>query len=91
MEIDERFAGVFNDPNFAAGGAASADKRGRRVTSKSGAKMDARTKQIADMKAYYKMEDEDSDDEDEAMDEKMEKSMDRIGASGWSRRRRGER
>lgn len=83
VEIDERFAGVFNDPNFAAGGAAGgADKRGRRVTSKSGAKMDARTKQIADMKAYYKMEDEDSDDEDEAMDEKMEKSMDRMRGIG---------
>jgi len=83
VEIDERFAGVFNDPNFAAGGGAGGvDKRGRRVTSKSGAKMDARTKQIADMKAYYKMEGEDSDDEDEAMDEKMEKSMDRMRGIG---------
>jgi len=83
VEIDERFAGVFNDPNFAAGGGAGGvDKRGRRVTSKSGAKMDARTKQIADMKAYYKMEGEDSDDEEEAMDEKMEKSMDRMRGIG---------
>ena len=77
VTIDERFAGVFNDPNFASGGAGGADKRGR----KSEKKLSALERQRADMRAYYKMDD-DSDEEDSDLEGRMEKSMDRMRGVG---------
>ena len=77
VTIDERFKGVFEDPNFASGTSGTRDKRGRRGTNDKG----AMAKQRADMRAYYKMED-DSEEEDGDMEERMEKSMDRMRGVG---------
>ena len=84
VQIDSRFAGVFDDPNFASGGGTSGtDKRGRRAEDERGAKLDARAKQRKEMRAYYKMDDEDDDsDGDEGLEERMEKSMDRMRGVG---------
>jgi len=83
VTIDDRFKGLFEDPNFASGGGGTGlDKRGRRAASKTGAKLDAKARQRREMKEYYKMEDESDDDEDDGLEEKMEKSMDRMRGVG---------
>ena len=81
VTIDDRFKGLFEDPNFASGGGGTGlDKRGRRAASKTGAKLDAKARQRREMKEYYKMEDD--SDEDDGLEEKMEKSMDRMRGVG---------
>ena len=79
IAIDARFKGVFDDPNFASGGGAGGrDKRGR----KSEGHRDKMAKQRADMAAYYTLDDEDEDGDDEGLDEKLGKSMDRMRGVG---------